>query len=95
MSDGRTASDMPLPGGNFQLFVQKLGVQAMLALGAAENPLTGKREVNLPAARGVIDDLRMLRDKTEGNLLPEEQTHVETVIEELERNLETMEKSVG
>ncbi len=85
MSAEDTAGDLPLPGGNFQLFVQKLGVQALLALGVAENPLTGRKDVNLPNARMVIDDLVMLRDKTAGNLTPDEASHVENVIAELER----------
>ncbi len=88
----RTAADLPLPGGNFQLFVQKLGVQAMLGMGAAENPLTGKREVNLDAARMVVADLVMLREKTHGNLSHEEEAHLTGVLEELERSLDRLEE---
>lgn len=90
MSGRRTAEDLPLPGGNFRLLVQKLGVQAMLGMGATENPLTGKREVNLPAARMVIADLVMLREKTHGNLGADESAHLDAVIEELERNLDRL-----
>jgi len=80
----RESGDLPLPGGHFQLFVQKLSVQALLGLGVLENPLTGVQEERLEQARGVIDDLRMLRERTAGNLETEESAHLEQVIEELE-----------
>ncbi|HED65149.1 MAG TPA: DUF1844 domain-containing protein [Planctomycetes bacterium] len=80
----REAGDMPLPGGHFQLFIQKLSYQALLGLGVLENPLTGKREERLDQARGVIDDVAMLRDRTRGNLSEEEASHLDRVIEQLE-----------
>ena len=33
-----------------------------------ENPITGKAEINPPTAHMVLDDLKMLQDKTAGNL---------------------------
>jgi len=82
----RTAADLPLPGGNFTLFVQKLGYQALMTLGVVENPLTKRREPNLAHAQTVIDDLMMLRDKTRGNLAPEEEQHLTQVVGELQRH---------
>jgi hypothetical protein len=84
--EGRTAGDLPLPGGDFRLFVQKLGYQALLGLGVLENPLTRTKDVNLPHARSVIDDIAMLREKTAGNLASEEDEHLATVIADLERH---------
>ena len=81
---GRTAADVPLPGGDFRLFVQKLGYQALISLGAIENPLTGVAEANPAHARGVLDDLRMLRDKTRGNLDDAEEEHLTGIIQNLE-----------
>lgn len=84
----RPASDVPLPGGNFRLFVTRLSIQGMLALGMLENPLTRTREKNLAQARMLVDDLRMLREKTAGNLASEDVEHLEKVIEDLSYALE-------
>lgn len=46
--------------------------QAMIGLGKVINPMTGKAEKNLPAARLFIDTLEMLEHKTKGNLLADE-----------------------
>ncbi len=82
----RTAEDMPLPGGSFTLFVQKLAYQALITLGVVENPLTRRREPNLPHAQTVIDDLMMLREKTRGNLAPDEEQHLTQVVGDLQRH---------
>ena len=94
-STSRKAQDVPLPGGNFQLFVQKLGYQALIALGVLENPLTRQRVPNLPHAQSVIDDLMMLRDKTRGNLEPDEEEQLTTVIGELQRHYVTLAQERG
>ena len=85
-SSTRTAEDLPLPGGNFTLFVQKLGYQALITLGVVENPLTRKREPNLAHAQSVIDDLMMLREKTKGNLAADEAQHLTQVVGDLQRH---------
>jgi len=85
MSEGvRKASDVPLPGGNFQLLVSRLSIQAMISLGILENPLTKKKEVHPHNARMLLDDLAMLREKTSGNLTDEEQSHLDKVLADLE-----------
>lgn len=81
------ASDVPLPGGNFRLFITRLSFQALLSLGILENPLTGTRTKNLGNARMLLDDLSMLRDKTEGNLTADEVQHLEKIISDLENAL--------
>jgi hypothetical protein len=85
-AETRTAEDVPLPGGDFKLFVQKLGFQALITLGVLENPLTKTREPNLVHAQNVIDDLMMLRDKTRGNLEEAEAELLTQVIGELQRH---------
>lgn len=82
----RTAADVPLPGGNFTLLVQRLAYQALITLGVVENPLTKRREPNLPHAQTVIDDLMMLREKTRGNLAADEEQHLTLVIGDLQRH---------
>ncbi len=92
-SDGerRTAADVPLPGGDFRLFVTRLSFQAMLSLGLIENPLTGTKQVNAASARMLVDDLRMLLEKTQGNLEPDEEAYLEKIAGDLARHLERLE----
>ena len=90
MTSERTAADMPLPGGNFQLLIQKLGYQALIAMGVLENPVTKTAGADLSRARGVIDDLLMLREKTAGNLNADESEHLNRVIQDLEEHFATL-----
>jgi hypothetical protein len=46
---------------------------AVVLMGRAPNPMTGKTETDLESARLFIDQLEMLEAKTRGNLTPEEQ----------------------
>jgi hypothetical protein len=89
---GRTAEDVALPGGSFRLFVQKLSYQALIGLGVVENPVTGRQRRNLPLARGVIEDLDMLRAKTRGNLEQDEERHLDTVLENLRHHYGRLER---
>ncbi len=58
---------------NFSLFLSSLSMQAMIALGKLENPITKKIEKNLEQARFLIDTLGIIKEKTKNNLLPEEE----------------------
>jgi hypothetical protein len=89
----RRASDVPLPGGNFQLFVTRLSFQAMLSLGILENPITRARTKNLPNARMLLEDLQMLREKCAGNLTDDEEQHLEKVVSDIEYALERAEET--
>ncbi len=89
-AERRTAADVPLPGGDFRLFVTRLSFQAMLSLGLIENPLTGTKQVNAASARMIVDDLLMLVEKTRGNLEPDEEAYIEKIAGDLERHLERL-----
>lgn len=90
MEGVRKASDLPLPGGNFHLFVSRLSIQAMISMGLLENPLTKKKESHPGNAKMLVDDLRMLREKTRGNLDGDERAHLDKVIGDLEYAMEKM-----
>ena len=83
-----SAGEASLPGGDFRLLVQKLGYQALISLGVLENPLTGERSRNPDGARAVLADLEMLREKTAGNLQPDEEAHLDKVLSDLGGALE-------
>jgi hypothetical protein len=57
--------------------------QAMMALGKIANPMTGKAEKNLPAARLFIDTLEMLEQKTAGNLTADETKVLQSTLTDL------------
>jgi ribosomal protein S13 len=80
----RKASEAPLPGGNFRLFTTRLSFQAMISLGLLENPLTKTRRIDLDSARMLIEDLKMLREKTLGNLEEDEEAQLEKSVRDLE-----------
>lgn len=58
---------------NFKIFVSSLSMQAMIALGRLENPVTKKTEKNFDQARYLIDTLEIIEAKTKNNLNQEEE----------------------
>ena len=69
---------------DFATFVMSLSQSAFYQLGEVPDPLTGKSELNLPAVHQTIDMLMMLKEKTTGNLTPEESKLMEQMIYELQ-----------
>lgn len=68
---------------------------AMQSMGKVVNPMTGKTERNLEAARGSIDAMLMLQKKTQGNLSEREDGTLKQIINELQLNfLEESKKPV-
>lgn len=57
----------------FTIFLSSLGMQALIAMGRLVNPVTGKPEKNLEQARFLVDTLGIIKEKTKGNLNPEEE----------------------
>ena len=55
-------------------FVRMHSQNASFCLGLIPHPQTGKPQVNLPVARGLIEQLEALAVKTRGNLSLDEQT---------------------
>jgi hypothetical protein len=58
----------------FENLVRMLGSNAAMVLGAYADPRTGQPMIDPEAARELIDMLDALREKTRGNLSPEEDT---------------------
>jgi hypothetical protein len=85
------SSQSPLPV-TFSSFVVSLAHSAMMHLGQAPHPGTGQTHANLPLAINTIDLLRLLRQKTTGNLDAEEEKLLNTLVEELGRKAEGLSK---
>lgn len=62
---------------NFTIFLSSLGMQALIAMGRLANPVTGKAEKNLEQARFLVDTLGIIKEKTKGNLNPDEEKLLE------------------
>ena len=85
MTEERRADEVPLPGGDFRLFLTRLAYQGMLACGLIENPLTRTKAVNAASARMILEDVGMLIEKTQGNLSLDEKEHLDKVYADLSR----------
>ena len=71
------------PALTFATFVLGLSTQALVALGEMEHPVTKQRDRDPAGARQLIDILALLRDKTRGNLQPDEDNLLESVLYDL------------
>ena len=70
----------------FLSLVLSLHGSAWMALGKVANPLSGKLEKDLDAARGSIDLLETLKVKTRGNLTKEEEKVLANALSALQLN---------
>jgi hypothetical protein len=77
------------PSREAALFLQLvLGLQqaAMVGLGKLMNPVSGKIERNLEAAKNTIDTLGAIEARVRGNLEPDEQRVLTQVLTDLRMN---------
>ena len=86
-ADEELLDETQIPGAenpaSFANFLLSLASQAAAALGLAEDPMTGQRRPNLEASRYWLDVLGMLREKTKGNLHPQEQKLFDSLLSDL------------
>ena len=79
---------------DFSGFVLSLATTGMVHLGAIPDPVSGKREENLPGARQMIAVLTVLREKTRGNLSNEESKLLDGLIYEMQMGFMRQSKSI-
>ncbi len=82
-SVGQRTDDIKM---DFPTLVLSLTTTALFQLGLAPNPATQKAEKDLPAARQTIDILAILKEKTQGNLNPEESGLLDQCLQDLKMN---------
>lgn len=79
--------EMDIPGANdpasFVNFLSTLATNAAAALGAMPHPITGQKTVDLDTGKYWLDVLAMLKEKTKGNLHPQESRLFEGVLTDL------------
>jgi hypothetical protein len=81
--NGRIPPAHPLPEMDFSSFIFSLSTSALFHLGEVPDPVTQKREKDLPLAKQTIDILGMLKEKTRGNLTSEEGKLLENLLTDL------------
>jgi hypothetical protein len=72
-----------LPSANIGFLFSTLATQALLSLGLAPNPLSGKTDVDVEQAKHFIDMLAVLEEKTKGNLTDEEKRTLDSLLFDL------------
>lgn len=88
--------DRIIPEASFLQLSFLLGAQAMQSLGIIPNPLTNKTDVDLILAKFNIDLLEMLKEKTKGNLAPDEEKGFQELLYNLRMlYVETVNKQSG
>lgn len=81
--EGGPEQELPLPEISFINFLFSLSTSALIQLGEIEDPISQKMVKNLPLAKQTIDLIGMLKEKTKGNLTPDEGKLMENVLYDL------------
>ena len=79
----RDPGDVPMPPASLELLVTTLATEALVALGQVPHPATGQLHAYRNQAQYLIDTIDVLRKKTKGNLTPDEQQMIESVLHQL------------
>ena len=79
-------SEEELSGLGFIQYISILANSVMQQLGKIMNPVTGKMEKNLEAAKATIDLISMLKEKTRGNLTANEEEVISNALANLQLN---------
>lgn len=72
-----------LPEITFSTFIMSLNASALVNLGIIADPISKKVTKNLPVGKQTIDMLRMLEEKTRGNLTQEEENMLHGILYDL------------
>ncbi len=75
--------EVPLPEISFINLIFSLSTSVLIQLGEIQDPVTQQLTKNLPLAKQTIDLIGMLKEKTKGNLNPEEEKFIEHILYDL------------
>ena len=84
--EDRKISEEELKELQFIQYVSILTNSGIQQLGKIMNPVTGKTEKNLEAAKATIDLLSILKEKTRGNLTSREEAVISNALANLQLN---------
>ncbi len=69
---------------NFINFLFSISTSALIQMGEIEDPISQQTVKNLPLAKQTIDLIGMLKEKTKGNLTPDEAKLIENILFDLQ-----------
>ncbi len=69
-----------MPEVTFTTFIMSLNTSALYHLGEIDDPTSGQKTLDLVLAKHAIDTLKLLQDKTKGNLTDKENNLLENVL---------------
>jgi hypothetical protein len=81
--ESATPRDLQMPPASFEMLLTSLATETLIGLGHMPHPLTGKLEIHRDHAKYLIDTIEVLRDKTKGNLNPDETELLESILHQL------------
>ncbi len=77
---------------DFSSFILSLATSALIHLGEEADPSTGRKSIELPNAKQVIDLITLLQQKTAGNLTQEEENFITQLLYTLRMKFVSLEK---
>jgi hypothetical protein len=90
-----TSAEVQRPSRGFQMLLDFLARNAAILLGGYADPATGQAIVDLEGARELIEMLDALREKTQGNLAPEDDRLLIEVLGSLKLSFLEMSKAAA
>lgn len=75
--------DVEMPPASLEMLLTTLATEALVALGQVPHPATGETHVHRNQAQYLLDTIDVLRTKTKGNLTPEEQELIDSLLHQL------------
>ena len=72
-----------IPPFDFSSLVLPFYTQAVIKLGMVKDPMTNKEEENLELSKRLIDLIQLLKERTKGNLKPEEEKFLAACLQQL------------
>ena len=82
-SEQSDPGDVPFPPASFDLLLTMLATETMVALGHIPHPVAGTPQLRRNHAKYLIDTIDVLREKTKGNLTPDEQLGIDGLLHQL------------
>jgi hypothetical protein len=79
----KAGGDFQMPPASLEMLITTLVTEAMISLGQAPHPHTGEVVFQPQQAKYLIDTIDMLREKTQGNVTPDEMQLMEQLLHQL------------
>ena len=76
-------ADVPMPPASLELLATTLATEALVALGQVPHPATGQSHFHPQQATYLIDTIDVLKQKTKGNLTPDEEKMLDGLLHQL------------